>query len=56
MKKTVLYMRCCDCDKTTERSKMFIKIFNTTEIWLCKECAMKLKDEIKEYGAGGEKI
>lgn len=41
-------MLCCDCGYAVDTDKMFIKQYQNTAVFLCKKCAEKLQNEIKE--------
>ena len=42
------YMFCCDCGYAFKRDDIFIKAYTNTAICLCRECALKLAQEITD--------
>ena len=42
------YMFCCDCGYAFKRDDIFIKAYTNTAICLCRECALKLAQEISD--------
>ena len=43
------YISCSDCGYYFKPKSVFVKRYKDTAVCLCKKCADKLRDEIKEY-------